>query len=60
MKVINGERFQNLCETQISKKEHKKLESNTDSIEIVLIASLAFCLGWGIYQIIIGLIGRFG
>ena len=34
MKVINGERFQNLCEPQISKKEHKKLESNTDSIDI--------------------------
>jgi len=33
--------------------------NNTDSIEIVLFASLAFCLGWGVYQIILGLIGRF-
>jgi len=32
---------------------------NTDSMEIVLFASLAFCVGWGIYQIIIALIGRF-
>ena len=37
----------------------KKWWNNTDSIEIVLFASLAFCLGWGVYQIILGLIGRF-
>tara|TARA_Y100000052_G_scaffold27106_1_gene33691 strand:+ start:1233 stop:1361 length:129 start_codon:yes stop_codon:yes gene_type:complete len=41
-------------------KKLKQMWNNTDSIEIVLIASLAFCLGWGIYQIVIGLIGRFG
>ncbi len=32
---------------------------NIDSIELLLFASLAFCLGWGVYQIILGLIGRF-
>ena len=31
---IQGERFQELCETQISKLEHKKFESNMDSIDI--------------------------
>ena len=31
---IQGERFQDLCETQISKIEHKEFESNSDSIDI--------------------------
>jgi hypothetical protein len=31
----------------------------TDSIEKVLFATLAFCLGWGIYQVAIALVGRF-
>ena len=31
---IQGERFQELCETQISKLEHKQFEANTDSIDI--------------------------
>ena len=31
---IQGERFQELCETQISKLEHKKFESNMESIDI--------------------------
>ena len=30
-----------------------------DSIELVLFASLAFCVGWGLYHVILGLIGRF-
>ena len=34
MNIINGEMFQNLCSVQISKKEHKKFESNTNSIDI--------------------------
>ena len=34
MKVIQGERFQDLCSVQISKLEHKQLESNTNSIDI--------------------------
>ena len=34
MIVIQGERFQDLCETQISKIEHKQFESNMDSIDI--------------------------
>lgn len=34
MIVIQGERFQDLCETQISKMEHKKFESNMDSIDV--------------------------
>lgn len=37
----------------------KKWWDNTDSIELVLFATLAFCVGWGIYQVIIALIGRF-
>lgn len=37
----------------------KKWWNNTDSIEIVLFASLAFCIGWGIYQVIIALAERF-
>ena len=41
-------------------KKLKQFWNDTDSIELVLFASLAFCMGWGIYQIIIGLIGRFG
>tara|TARA_Y200000002_G_C22617697_1_gene636754 strand:- start:475 stop:603 length:129 start_codon:yes stop_codon:yes gene_type:complete len=32
---------------------------NTDSIEMVLFAAIAFCLGWGAYQVVLGLIGRF-
>ena len=32
---------------------------NTDSIEIVLFASLAFCVGWGLYHVVIGLVERF-
>jgi hypothetical protein len=31
----------------------------TDSIEMFLFATLAFCLGWGIYQVAIALVGRF-
>jgi len=31
----------------------------TDSIEMVLFASLAFCVGWGLYHVVIGLIDRF-
>ena len=34
MIVIQGERFQDLCKTQISKMEHKQFESNMDSIDI--------------------------
>ena len=34
MNPIQGERFQHLCETQISKIEHKEFESNSDSIDI--------------------------
>ena len=34
MIVIQGERFQDLCETQISKVEHKQFESNIHSIDI--------------------------
>ena len=34
MKVIQGEKFQDLCSVQISKLEHKQLESNTNSIDI--------------------------
>ena len=34
MKVIKGEKFQELCNTQISKLEHKPFESNMDSIDI--------------------------
>ena len=33
--------------------------NNTDSIEIVLFASLAFCVGWGLYHTVIGVIDRF-
>ena len=31
---IQGERFQDLCSVQISKLEHKQLESTSDSIDI--------------------------
>jgi len=34
MIVIQGEKFQDLCETQISKIEHKQFESNMHSIDI--------------------------
>ena len=34
MMGITGERFQELCDTQISKLEHKPFESNMDSIDI--------------------------
>ena len=34
MIVIQGERFQDLCKTQISKMEHKQFESNMDSIDV--------------------------
>lgn len=34
MIAIQGERFQDLCETQISKMEHKQFESNIHSIDI--------------------------
>ena len=34
MIVIQGERFQDLCETQISKMEHKQFESNMHSIDV--------------------------
>ena len=34
MIVIQGERFQDLCETQISKVEHKQFESNMHSIDV--------------------------
>ena len=34
MIVIQGEKFQDLCETQISKMEHKQFESNIHSIDI--------------------------
>ena len=37
----------------------KKWWNNTDSIEIVLFAALAFCLGWGVYHTIIAIIERF-
>ena len=37
----------------------KQLWDNTDSIEIVLFAALAFCMGWGIYHTIIAAIERF-
>tara|TARA_B100000925_G_scaffold286361_1_gene263929 strand:+ start:113 stop:253 length:141 start_codon:yes stop_codon:yes gene_type:complete len=30
-----------------------------DSIELVLFASLASCVGWAGYQVVIALIGRF-
>ena len=33
--------------------------NNTDSIEIALFASLAFCLGWGVYYVIIAAVERF-
>lgn len=38
----------------------KEWWNNTDSIELVLFAALASCVGWGVYQFIIALIGRFG
>ena len=34
MIIITGERFQDLCKTQISKIEHKPFESNINSIDI--------------------------
>ena len=34
MITIQGERFQDLCKTQISKMEHKQFESNMNSIDI--------------------------
>ncbi len=34
MNIITGEKFQDLCETQISKMEHKQFESNMHSIDI--------------------------
>ena len=34
MNIITGEKFQDLCETQISKLEHKQFESNMHSIDI--------------------------
>jgi len=37
----------------------KKWWDNTDSIELVLFAALASCIGWSVYQVIIALIGRF-
>lgn len=40
-------------------KNLKSLWNNTDSIELVLFASLAFCLGWGVYQVIIAAFERF-
>ena len=40
-------------------KNLKSLWNNTDSIELVLFASLAFCLGWSVYQVIIAAIERF-
>jgi len=33
--------------------------NNTDSIEIALFASLAFCMGWGLYHVIIAAFERF-
>ena len=41
MKVINGERFQNLCETQISKKEHKYLAKGGKFITHVPIVKIS-------------------
>jgi len=32
---------------------------NTDSIEIALFASLAFCIGWGLYQVAVAAFERF-
>lgn len=40
-------------------KKIKEMLYNTDSIELVLFIALAFCFGWGAYQVVIGLIGRF-
>jgi len=40
-------------------KKLKQMWNNTDSIEIALIASLAFCLGWGTIYTILELIKRF-
>lgn len=40
-------------------KKLKEMWDNTDSIEMFLFATLAFCLGWGLYQVVIALIGRF-
>ena len=34
MNPIQGEKFQDLCITQISKEEHKQFESNTNSIDV--------------------------
>ena len=34
MNIITGEKFQDLCGTQISKLEHKQFESNMYSIDI--------------------------
>ena len=46
MNPIQGERFQDLCETQISKIEHKEFESNSDSIDIDN-SNSATNHGWG-------------
>ena len=32
---------------------------NTDSIELARFASLAFCIGWGLYQVVIAAVERF-
>ena len=34
MNIITGEKLQDLCDVQISKLEHKKFESNQNSIDI--------------------------
>ena len=34
MNIITGEKIQDLCDVQISKLEHKKFESNQNSIDI--------------------------
>jgi len=37
----------------------KKLWDDHDSIELVLFASLAFCVGWGLYHVVVAFIERF-
>ena len=44
---------------EVSIKKKKTWWDNTDSIELVLFASLAFCVGWGVYHVIIALGERF-
>jgi hypothetical protein len=45
--------------TVVNMNKFKQWWHETDSIEMVLFASLAFCVGWGLYHVVIGLIDRF-